>query len=148
MKRTRVFISSVQSEFSEERQMLFEYLNSDALLGMFFEPFIFEKLPAVNHSISSVYLKEVEQSDLYLGLFGKEYGYEDKTGISPTEREFDHAGLHYKTRLVFITSHDASERNPKELALIRKAEQLVVRKQFASMSELKASVYASLIRPQ
>ena len=32
MQRQRVFISSVQSEFAAERQMLFEYLTSDALL--------------------------------------------------------------------------------------------------------------------
>ena len=56
MKKIRVFISSVQSEFSEERQMLFDYLISDSLLGLFFEPFIFEKIPAVEHSVSKVYL--------------------------------------------------------------------------------------------
>ncbi len=94
MKKIRVFISSVQSEFAEERQMLFDYLTSDALLGLFFEPFIFEKLPAANHSVSSIYLKEVEQCDLYIGLFGKDYGYEDAEGISPTERE-----LLFKDRL-------------------------------------------------
>ena len=37
MQKRRIFISSVQSEFAEERQMLFEYLTSDALLGKFFE---------------------------------------------------------------------------------------------------------------
>jgi len=35
MQRKRVFISSVQSEFETERQMLFDYLTSDALLGKF-----------------------------------------------------------------------------------------------------------------
>jgi hypothetical protein len=109
MKKIRIFISSVQSEFAEERQMLFHYLTSDALLGLFFEPFIFENLPAANYSVSSVYLKEVEQCDLYIGLFGKEYGYKDAEGISPTEREFDFAGIHHKPRLVFITNHKSSE---------------------------------------
>jgi len=46
MQRKKVFISSVQSEFAAERQMLFEYLTSDALLGKFFEPFIFERMEA------------------------------------------------------------------------------------------------------
>ena len=146
MKKIKVFISSVQSEFAEERQMLFNYLTSDALLGLFFEPFIFENLPAYHHSVSAIYLKEVEQCDLYIGLFGKEYGYEDAEGISPTEREFDFAAIHHKPRLIFITNHKPSERNPKELALIRKAEQLVVRKGFSSVTELKAGVYASLVR--
>ncbi len=146
MKRIRVFISSVQLEFSEERQLLFDYLTTDALLGRFFEPFIFENLPAVNDSANSVYLNEVELCDLYLGLFGKEYGYEDSEGISPTEREFDHAGLHHKTRLIFLTDHKNSERHTKEIALIKKAEQAVVRKKFSSIHDLKSSVYASLVR--
>jgi hypothetical protein len=46
MQKKRVFISSVQSEFAEERQMLFEYLTTDALFCKFFEPFIFEQIPA------------------------------------------------------------------------------------------------------
>ena len=33
MQRKKVFISSVQSEFAKERQMLFEYLTTDALLS-------------------------------------------------------------------------------------------------------------------
>jgi len=136
----------VQSEFSNERQMLFEYINSDSLLGKFFEPFIFEKFPATDNTVTKLYLKEVEQCDIYLGLFGKEYGFQDKQGISPTEREFDHAGLHHKTRLIFLDGRISSEKHKKEIALIKKAEKLVVRKQFFSVSDLKSAVYASLIR--
>ena len=146
MKKIRVFISSVQSEFVEERQMLFDYLISDALLGMFFDPFLFEKLPAVAQSTSSVYLEEVGRCDLFIGIFGKEYGSENNKGVSPTEQEFDYAGKLSKKRLIFVSSHAPSDRNPKALALIKKAENAIVRKQFSSAHELKASVYASLIR--
>lgn len=146
MKKIRVFISSVQSEFSEERQMLFDYLISDSLLGLFFEPFIFEKIPAVEHSVSKVYLEEVERCSVYIGLFGCTYGYEDVEGVSPTEREFDYASQLYKTRLIFITNYNDAGREKKEAALIRKAESAVVRKSFSSLSELKASVYTSLVR--
>ena len=146
MQKIKVFISSVQSEFAEERQVLFDYLTQDALLGKFFEPFIFEKLPAINYSASSVFIKEVEQCDIYLGLFGKDYGFEDAEGISPTEREFDHAALHYKARLIFLSKHSHLERHPKEIALIKKAEQALVRRQFTSVHDLKSAVYASLIR--
>ncbi|HHT9138828.1 MAG TPA: DUF4062 domain-containing protein [Candidatus Wunengus sp. YC60] len=114
MKKIGVFISSVQSEFAKERHALYEYLLSDALLGRFFEPFIFENIPATDQRADRVYPDEVRRCDIYIGLFGKEYGYEDKKGISPTEREFDHAGLHHKTRLVFLSNHKASERHPKE----------------------------------
>ncbi len=37
MKRIRIFISSVQSEFAEERALLGQYIRTDALLGKFFE---------------------------------------------------------------------------------------------------------------
>lgn len=77
MKRIKIFISSVQSEFAEERAMLCYYIRTDALLGKFFEPFIFEEVPANEYPTSHVYLKEVENCDIYLGLFGNLYGYED-----------------------------------------------------------------------
>ena len=146
MVRIKVFISSVQSEFAEERQLLFDYLTTDALLGRFFDPFIFENLPAINHSAFAVFTNEVEHCDIYLGLLGENYGYEDSDGTSPTEREFDHAGLHHKIRLVFLSSHIPSKRHPKESAFIKKAEQVVVRRQFSSVSDLKSAVYASLVR--
>ena len=42
----KIFISSVQNEFSEMRKLLADYLRNDPLLGSFFEPFIFEEVPA------------------------------------------------------------------------------------------------------
>ena len=146
MNKIRVFISSVQSEFAEHRRILCDYIISDALLGKFFEPFIFENVPAVNYSATSVYSNEVEHCDIYLGIFGKQYGFEDAEGVSPTEREFDLAGLYSKTRLVFLSNDDDRDRDLKERILIEKAQHLVVRKQFASTLELKTAVYVSLIR--
>lgn len=146
MTRIRVFISSVQNEFSDERKELFAYLQSDPLLGKFFEPFIFEAIPASGSSPQSVYLKEVESSNIYLGLFGKEYGYEDKEGVSPTEREFDHASILHKTRLIFLKNVAAEQQHPKIKHLINKAQQVIVRKKFSTLLELKTAVYASLIK--
>ena len=60
MQQKKVFISSVQSEFAEERQLLFEYLTTDALLGKFFEPFIFENIPALSVTPTAVFIEEVE----------------------------------------------------------------------------------------
>jgi len=36
-------------------------------------------------------LSEVQNSDIYLGIIGAKYGFEDIEGVSPTEREFDEA---------------------------------------------------------
>jgi len=58
---------------------------------LFFEPFLFENVPALNVPPSAVFLNEVENSDIYIGIFGKHYGFEDAEGVSPTEREFDFA---------------------------------------------------------
>ena len=145
MAKIKIFISSVQAEFSEERQMLFEYILSDPLLGRFFDPFLFERLPAIDQRTDTIYLNEVQQCPVYLGLLGTKYGFEDAEGISPTEREFDHATLHHKTRLIFLTSHSAQERNDKQNAFIQKAQLALIRKRFATIDELKTAVYASLV---
>ncbi|MDR0306865.1 MAG: DUF4062 domain-containing protein [Chitinispirillales bacterium] len=144
MDRTRVFISSVQDEFVRERSMLFDYLRQDALLGQLFEPFIFERTEAWDKSAQDVYLSQVRMCDIYIGLFGEKYGYEDAKGISPTEREYDSAAQLHKTRLIYVKR--TVNRDKKETALISKIEKDVVRKSFADENELKAEVYASLIR--
>lgn len=145
MRPIRIFISSVQLEFANERKMLYDYIRTDALLGKFFSVFLFENFPSANQRASSLYLHEVQTCDIYLGIFGKSYGYEDKDGISPTEHEFDCANEHSKTKLIFITHHTEAERSAKENALIKKAEQHVIRKQFTDKYTLKTAVYNALI---
>ena len=126
--------------------MLGEYIRRDALLGKFFETFLFEDVPAGEASPQQVYLGEVEMSDIYLGLYGNKYGYEDAEGISPTEREYDRAAELHKTRLIFIKSFDEEHRHPKESALIHKVERDIVRRTFVDTEGLRTSVYASLVR--
>lgn len=50
MRKIKILISSVQAEMAKERWMLHEYLLSDPLLGKFFEPFLFELLPATDQN--------------------------------------------------------------------------------------------------
>jgi predicted HTH transcriptional regulator len=146
MRKIGLFISSVQNEFLEERKLLFEYLISDPLLGKFFEPFLFELLPSIDQTAENYYIREVESCDVYIGLFGKEYGNQDKNGVSPTEKEFDRATLHHKTRLIFLTTHDKNERHAKQNKLIAKAQDALIRKTFGNIEQLKSAVYSSLIR--
>lgn len=140
----RVFISSVQKEFSEERKALAKYIREDALLRRFFEPFIFEELPAINLSTPEAYLYEAAHSDIYLGIFGQQYGFEDEAGVSPTEREYDTAVENSKHRLIFVKR--ATDREPKEAAFIKKVEAHVIRKSFSDFDELRTGVYAALVR--
>ncbi len=87
MADIRVFISSVQKEFANERRLLCDYIRTDGLLGRFFVPFIFEDMPASEVSAQKAYLTQAAECHIYLGIFGTQYGYEDAEGISPTERE-------------------------------------------------------------
>lgn len=146
MTPIRIFISSVQSEFTFERENLCNYIREDALLGRFFQPFIFEELPAINKTVQQAYLEEVTLCDIYIGIFGALYGYEDEEGVSPTEREYDVATANNKDRLIFIKNRNRKAIHPKEVALIVKAEKSVVRKSFDSYEELRSAVYAALIR--
>ena len=142
----RIFISSVQREFAKERKALADMIRKDMLLGTFFEVFIFEETAAQNRSAQSVYLDEVRNSDVYLGLFGAEYGFEDADGVSPTEREYDLATECGKCRLAFVKRMASHMRVPKERSLIAKVEREVTRKSFTSLVMLKKMVYEALFR--
>jgi predicted HTH transcriptional regulator len=52
----------------------------------------------------------------------------------------------FKTRLVFLSNNNASKRHSSQLAFIQKVQNVLVRKTFYSIVDLKASVYASLVR--
>lgn len=146
MTRHQVFLSSVQKEFAAERLALREFLQGDPLLRRFFEPVLFEDLPASDRRADDLYLHLVDQCELYVGLFGSEYGSLDADGLSPTEREFHRAGERGKTRLIFLKATDDTSRDPRMLALIRQAEASLVRRRFATSAELIAGLYAALVQ--
>ncbi len=146
MTPLRVFVSSVQKELADERAAVRDFLHGDALLRRFFEPFLFEDLPAADRRADEVYLDEVRRCDLYLGLLGDEYGSEDAGGLSPTEREFDAAGGAGKYRLVFVKGAGDGTRHPKMRALVQRAGGELIRRRFASPAELIPAVYAALVR--
>jgi ATP-dependent DNA helicase RecG len=144
--RLKVFISSVQRELQAARAALKSYLLGDSLLRRFVaEVFLFEDLPASDRRVDEVYLGEVERCDVYLGIFGYEYGSEDAEGVSPTEREFDHATLHRKVRLVYLWGREEHRRSPKVKKLIEKVSRQVIRRHVDSTSALTTAVYDSLV---
>ena len=145
MAPLRIFISSVQSEFAQERGALRDYLREDALLRRFFDVFLFEDAPALNQRPDELYLDEVDRCDLYVGLFGWGYGSEDEAGVSPTEREFDRATALGAHRLVFVKGVEDGARHPKMRALIGKAQAGLIRKRFNTLEELKTALYAALV---
>jgi ATP-dependent DNA helicase RecG len=144
--KLKVFISSVQKEFQQVRKDLKAFLLGDAVLHRFIsEVFLFEELPARDRRADQVYLEEAKRCDIYLGIFGYEYGNEDKEGISPTEREYDYASKLRKTRLIYVWGTDEKRRSEKMKALIHKAGKELIRRRVGDMSALTSEVYASLV---
>ena len=141
-----IFISSVQKEFAAERKALKEYLRGDPLMRRFFECFLFEEQPAADQRADQCYLDEVDRCDIYLGLFGNDYGWEDYGGLSPTHREFNRATEMGRSRLIYVKGTDDALRHPKMRALIDDAASSLIRRRFNSSEELIAAVYASLVR--
>ena len=58
----KLFISSVQRELEAERREVAAYIRQDTVMGRFFEPFLFEELPAKDVSAQQAYLTEVAET--------------------------------------------------------------------------------------
>ena len=65
MTPIRIFISSVQREFAQEREHLRDYLRGDPLMRRFFEVFLFEDIPAADRRPDEVYLDEVGRCNIH-----------------------------------------------------------------------------------
>ena len=143
MTKQKIFISSVQDEFQNERRHLADYIRQDALLSIYFEPFLFEELPAQDRSAQSAYLEQAAHSEIYLLLMGERYGYQDASGISPTEHEYDTATSNHAYRIAFI--EETEHREEKEDIFKRKIDHDVIRNTFQSYEDLQSGVYASLV---
>ncbi|MBI4651326.1 DUF4062 domain-containing protein [Candidatus Desantisbacteria bacterium] len=74
MQKYKIFISSVLKELKEERRAVKQFILKDPLLSEYFDVFLFEDSPAKSKSVEKAYLEEVGKCDIYLGIFGSEYG--------------------------------------------------------------------------
>ena len=99
----RIFISSVQDEFAEERRRLKQWLTNDLFVSRFVESvFLFEDVPSRGIPPQEVFLDEVKSSDIYIGFIGSQYYGKAsmKRGVSATEQEYDAAGGKYSPELL------------------------------------------------
>ena len=55
MQKIKIFISSVQTEFKNEREALKNYIYGDPLLREFFQVFLFEYQPAIDIKSEKMY---------------------------------------------------------------------------------------------
>ena len=143
--KSRIFISSVQREFAKERKALASYIRQDAILGKFFEVFLFEEVPAQGRKADGVYLPEVDECDIYLGIFGHTYGNVDSSGVSATEREYLQAAKKHKPRICFVDK-SIGDTDPRQSAFLSRVNADVVRRGFAGYDDLRTAVYAALAK--
>jgi len=141
----RIFTSNVQKEMQPEREALRDFVRGDPLLGRFFDLFLFEEQPAGTRTAREVYLAEVDRCDVYLGLYGSEYGTVGTDGLSATEREYNRATEKGKCRLVYVRGTDDTTRESRMLELVRKVEGQLIRRRFVAAPDLNRQVYASLV---
>jgi len=111
-RRLRVFISSTMEELAPERRAV-----RDAITRLRLTPVLFE-LGARPHPPRDLYRAYLNQSDVFVGIYGERYGWVAPTmDVSGLEDEFDlSAGL---PRLVYVR-RDAPNREPRLTALIER----------------------------
>ena len=143
----RIFISSVQREFSAQRKAIVELISTNPQLSRFFDTFAFEiNVPAADKRTDEVYLSELAVSDLYLGLIGNEYGGVTPDGTSATEAEYDEATRLGIPRFIFVKGKSDKERDPREQAFLRKVSPGLIRVRFDGTDKLLSSLTESLDR--
>ena len=141
----RIFISSVQKEFADVRRILRRYVSKNPAYRRLFDAFVFEEdVVAADRRTDDVYLSELAKCDIYIGLIGNEYGFEDADGVSPTEREFDEATRLGLKRLVFVRGRTSEGRHPKEAAFLNKVSSNLIRARCDDNATLLMEIYASL----
>ena len=142
----KIFVSSNQTELKEERSAVKEIVLGNPTLRNFFEVFLFEDTPAKGKSPVTSYLKEVDNSDIYIGIVGKEYGVKGKDGLSPTEREFRRfIKKPEKEAMIFIKGSDDSKKDIEVQAFIKAIRESYIYKRFTNPDGLSAHVLSSLI---
>jgi len=144
----KIFVSGVQKELKSERFAIKELVEEDILLEEYFSVFLFEKAPAGGKPPKSIYLREVCDCDVYIVIFGDEYGKTAKDKPSATEEEFKEAQKRSKYILVYIKGKidDTKDKRVKKLiSEIRDATSGYKYVRFENTLELKNAIHESLI---
>jgi len=122
MTKNKIFISSNQLEFEQERREIKNFIKNDPLYSNYFDVFIFEDAPANGISPKKLYLDKVKDSDIFIGLIGELYGNINENGISPSEEEFNQfiKGENRSNTYMFILENIKKDKNTDKF--IKKAK--------------------------
>jgi predicted HTH transcriptional regulator len=147
MKKYKIFVSANQKELRDERYGVKEIIINNSALREVFDVFLFEDLPAKGKSPTSTYLKQVDESDIYIGIIGSDYGIKGRDNLSATEREFRRSIRPGPRReiLIFVKGRKDSNRDKDTQRFISTIKKSFIYKRFVNIDELKAQVLNSLI---
>lgn len=133
--------------FQPRERPLWNLISTTPQLARFFDTFAFEfDVPATDKQTDEVYLSELAVSDLYVGIIGNEYGGVTAEGVSATESEYDEATRLGIPRFIFVKGKSDKERDPRELAFLRKVSPGLIRVRFDGTDKLIAALMESLDR--
>lgn len=126
--------------------MLKHYLLTDPLLRDYVDSvYIFEDQPAAEKKPGDIYLPKLEDTDIYIGLFGFRYGNKvPKDELSPTEQEYDAATSGGLTKWIYLIDGEGPI-DPLMARLRKKAGGDHTYRHLAKREDLKGEVYASFI---
>ena len=113
-QRLRVYVSSVVDELASERARVWQ-----AIVSLRLTPVMVE-LGARPHAARELYRAYIEQSDVFIGLYGDRYGWVDPAvGVASVEDEYNLCGD--KPRLLYVRQ-PAPDRDPQMAALLQRIE--------------------------
>ncbi len=145
----KLFVSANQKELREERFAIKEVINDNATLRQVFDVFLFEDQTAKRKSPSATYLKHVSNSDIYVGILGKNYGDKGPDGLSATEREFRRfLKANPDGEVIVLLQGDSANDNKRDKDLqdlVRTVKANHIYKRFRNVDDLKMQVLNSLI---
>lgn len=144
MTKFKIFISSVQSEFPEDRKRIYDFILQDELMGQYFEPFIFEQIASQDTNPQQLFLDEASNCQVYLLLMGQKYGNALPGELSPTEKEFQAASKGNAYRVAFIKDLDNQQREEQQERFFRKVQKELSYRVFSNPSVLISLVKQSL----
>ena len=145
----QIFVSSVQSEFLEERAALKRQIDNlqDLYVGM-------EYFGSDPDAAAALDERKLGSSDLYVGVFGEHYGSVDSsTGKSFTELEYDAAIRHklpcllyLKRRVVQGRAIDTDAADPRQSAFKRRLSEVHVVTPFVNSSDLELRFLSDMVK--
>lgn len=138
----KVFISSNQSEFEEERKFLFEEISKDPYLNRNVELFVFEADISRALPANEVFINQVEESDIYIGLIGSDYGDIYEGNVSATEYEYNTFIADKHEAYFFIKDCDSRDEGSERF--LKRIQKVNKYKTFKSKEELLDEIKKSL----